>query len=262
MIDLHSHVLPGLDDGARNWKTALAMCRLAAADGVTNLVATPHFHRGLFPTPQVAAVHSALADLRVLCHKALIYDFDVHLGADCHLHAEVVQNVRDGRVPTINGSRYLLLELPEDSLPRRLKELVFSMSMAGVTPIITHPERNNVLAKHPGILYDLLQSGAYAQVTAASLTGLFGSSVRAAAERMVGAGLVQIIASDAHDPEHRPPVLTAGRDAAAALIGDELARKMVEDVPRAVIEDKPIRFPEPVRPERRKKSLRQRVMGR
>ncbi|MFQ5744363.1 MAG: tyrosine-protein phosphatase, partial [Acidobacteriota bacterium] len=225
------------------------------------LVATPHFHRGLFPTPQFGNVHAALMELQALCQKALIYDFKVHLGADCHLHAEIVEHLREGRIPTINNGRYLLLELPDGTLPHRLQELIFDICMVGTAPIITHPERNSVLARHPEILYDLLQSGAYAQVTAASLTGLFGSSVRRAAEQMVGGGLVQMIASDAHDPDHRPPVLSEGRDAATAIVGADLARKMVEDVPRAVIENRHIRFPEPAHPKPLRSSLWRRIWG-
>jgi len=262
MIDLHTHVLPGFDDGARDWDMAVAMCRLAKGDGIDGLVATPHFYRGLFDTPEPCDVNEAVTELRVLCEKALVYDFQVYLGADCHLHAEIVENLKAGRIPTINRSRYLLLELPNDSLPPRLDEVIFEICMAQATPIITHPERNNVLAKSPEILFDLLEGGAYAQVTAASLTGLFGTTVAKSAQEMVANGLVQMIASDSHDPQHRPPLLSRGREVAAAIIGEKLAQRMVSDVPLAVIENRPIKFPEPAHPRPPKKSWIQKVLGR
>ena len=262
MIDLHTHVLPGFDDGAKNWETAVKMCRQASNDGTTGIVATPHFFRGLFPTPEISAVHASVLELQRICANSLIPELQLYLGADCHLHAEVVENVQGGRVPTINGSRYLLLEMPELSLPPRIRDLVFAMKVGGITPIITHPERNEVLSRHPSLLYELVRGGAYAQVTGASLTGLFGSAIKRAAEMMVSKGLVQIIASDAHDPERRPPILSSAVDAAAELIGRDLAEKMVNDVPRAVLEDAPIRFPDPVRPKRSKrKPLWRRLRG-
>jgi protein-tyrosine phosphatase len=237
------------------------MCRQAKADGIEVLVATPHFNRGIFPTPQLATVHSAVTDLRALCEKALIYDFDVGLGADCHVHPEIIENLRSGMIPTLSGSRYLLLELPSDTLPPGLTRLLFDIQMAGTTPIITHPERNRVFSRHPGILRTLIEGGAYAQLTAGSLTGLFGSSVRTTAEQMLECRLVQMIASDAHDPEHRPPVLSEGREAAASIVGDELAWRMVEDVPRAVIENKVIRFPNPTELKPARKSVWRRIVG-
>jgi protein-tyrosine phosphatase len=263
MIDVHSHVLPGLDDGARDWETALKMCRQAEKDGIKGLVATPHFFRGLFPTPNVATVSSAVVDLQKLCEKSLIPELRIYLGADCHLHAEVVENVKADIVPTINGSRYLLLELPNEHLPPGTKQLLFDINIAGITPIITHPERNSVLSRHPSMLYEFVRGGAYAQVTAGSLTGLFGSETQRAAELMVAHHLVQLIASDAHDPERRPAILSAGVAAAAQIIGRDFAEQMAQDVPRAVLQDDPIRFAEPVRPERqKKKAFWQRLTGR
>lgn len=263
MIDIHSHVLPGFDDGPSDWETALKMCRQAEGDGIQGLVATPHFFRGLFPTPNVAAVNAAVIELQEKCKKSLAPNLRIYMGADCHFHAEVIENLEAARVPTLNGSRYLLLELPNEHLPPGTKELLFQISVSGFTPIITHPERNAVMSRHPSLLYELLRGGAYAQVTAGSLTGVFGSKAQRAAELMVDHRLVQLIASDSHDAERRPAVLSTGVDAAAQIIGDDLAQQMVKDVPLAVLRDEPISFPEPVRPRREeKKSFWRRLTGR
>jgi protein-tyrosine phosphatase len=173
----------------------------------------------------------------------------------------LIANIQEGRIPTINGSRYLLLEPPGDNLPPRLDHFIFEICLAGVTPILTHPERNQVFRRRPELLRHLIEGGAYAQVTAASLVGEFGSSVRLAAEEMVGSGLVQIIASDAHDPDTRPPLLSEARRIAATIVGDDLAARMVDDVPLAVIEDRTIDYPEPV-VERSRRSWWKRLTGR
>lgn len=262
MIDVHCHILPGFDDGPEDWPTAIKMCRIAQRDGVNGVVATPHFFRGLFPTPDVRSVSDAVIELQNLCEKALVSGLQIYLGADCHVHPEIIENVKSGVVPTLNGSRYVLLELPDSAVPPGVKDLVFRMNIAGVIPIITHPERNEFLAQHPAMLYELIQGGAYAQVTGASLTGQFGGETRRAAELMVSTGLVQLIASDAHDPEKRQGILSPAAKAAAKLVGGDLADKMVYEVPRAILEDQPIRFPEPIRPtsaKKRGKSLWQRI---
>ena len=246
MIDLHCHVLPGFDDGAVDWLTAVRMCRLAAQDGVRCIVATPHFHRGLFPTPSLEAVENSLEELRNLCKKGLIENLELMIGSDCHLHAELTENLREGLIPTINGGRYFLLEPPSDNIPPHIDHLLFDILLTGMIPIITHPERNRVFVRQPELLHHLVEGGAYAQVTAASLLGGFGSSVRSTAEEMVGLGLVQMIASDAHDPERRPPLLSEARQAATEIVGEDLATRMVEEVPRAVIENRTINYPEPV----------------
>jgi protein-tyrosine phosphatase len=246
MIDVHCHVLPGFDDGAVDWPMAVEMCRMAKQDGIDCVVATPHFHRGLFSTPSVEAVEESLEGLRSLCNERQIENLELVIGSDCHLHAELTMNLREDLIPTINGGRYFLLEPPSDNLPPHMDHLLFDILLAGVTPIITHPERNRVFRRQPELLHHLLEGGAYAQVTAASLVGGFGSSVRQAAEEMVGLGLVQMIATDAHDPERRPPLLSEARRVAAEIVGDDLATRMVEDVPRAVVENRPIEYPEPI----------------
>lgn len=261
MIDIHLHVLPGFDDGPDDWPTAVEMCRLAAKQGIREVVATPHFFRGIFPTPAVDDVREAAAELERLCKRSLVDDFRVHVGGDCHLHAEVLDSVAAGQAPTLNNSRYLLLELPDNSIPKRIRDVLFEMIVAGVTPIITHPERNEVLSRHPSLLYEIIRGGAYAQVTAQSFAGFFGERARRAAELMVTHNLVQIIASDGHDPERRPPLLAEAVGRVAELVGRDLADKMVNDVPRAVLDDKPIRFPEPTQPRREKRPLWQRVLG-
>lgn len=250
MIDLQTHVLPGLRDGASSWRETMRMCRLAAQDGIQRLVAAPEFfRRGRIDDP--VALREAVAELRRRCRTGGTGNLEILLGASCLFHDGIVSEVEHGTVLTVNDSRYFLLVLPTE-LPSDLDQLVFDLCMAGTVPIICGPEKNRTLAENPGLLYGMLRSGAYAHVTAASLTGYFGAETRRAAREMVRCRLVQAIASDARDAGDRPPVLSEARKVAAALLGPELADRMVNDVPASILADEPIRFPEPMQPKRRR----------
>lgn len=250
MIDLHTHVLPAAGDGASTWKEAEIMCRLAARDGIRRLAATPEFFRGDRES-DTSALKKDVGVLRRRLKTAGTGRLEILFGASCMFHDEIVSKVSDGRVPTLGESRYFLLDLPVE-LPSDLEDQIFEICLAGAVPIICGPERNPTLAEKPGVLHGLLRSGAYAHVTAGSLTGAFGSKTERAAEEMVRCRLVQMIASDARDADDRPPVLSGARKAAADLLGAELADQMVNDVPAAVLADEPIPFPEPISPKGRR----------
>lgn len=243
MIDIHSHILPALDDGATDMDQAVEICRVAWEDGTDTIVGTPHFYREIFATPEVQHCERLRAQLESRCRQEIDPRFRVLLGSDCHLHPEIVANVGAGRVPTINGSRYLLVELSDGPPPPGLQELFFSLRLAGIRPILTHPERHRDMSQNMELLTRLVEQGALAQVTAASLVGLLGDEIERAAREMVERHLVQIIASDAHHPVDRAPGLTAARDVAAELIGEGLADAMVNEVPAAIVENRTVDFP-------------------
>lgn len=249
MVDLYSHILPGFDDNSIDWEKAVEMCRVAAADGVDRVVASPSFFHPDFPTPPERTVSSALVGLRART-SAFAGDFEILLGPKCYKHDEIVERLRDQTLLTINETRYFLLELPDDIRPQDLDELVFDLCVIGKIPIIVHPERHGLLSNQPEVLYELVQTGAYALVTAASLTGHFGLATRNVAREMVKCRLVQIIASGARDLDQQPPVLSEAAEKADKILGSDLGHRMVEDVPRSVIEDRPIEFESPVRPSR------------
>jgi len=248
MIDLHAHVLPLRGDGPASWGESLQMCRLAAADGIRRLVATPEF-TGRDGDGPLEAPHRAVDQLRRRCKTGGTGKLEILFGASCVLHDGLVSKLEGGRLPMLAGSRYFLLVLPS-KLPADLEQRIFDMCMADVVPIISGPESNPKVAENPEILHALLRSGAYAHVTAASLTGAFGPKTRRVARELVRCRLVQMIASDARDATHRPPVLSRARRAAAALLDADLADRMVNDVPAAVLADEPVRFPHPLLPKR------------
>lgn len=230
MIDLHAHVLPGLDHGPADWDEALEMCRVAVDDGITTLAATPHVSE-VFPN-SAQRILDAVGELRRRLREARI-DLDVVAGGDYHIQPDLAPE----NVVTLGGNgRYFLLEFPYQVVPPRADAFVRALIERGLVPIVTHPERTASLQREWRRLGPLVEAGALVQITAGSLLGHFGRPAEAVAERFLKQGWVHVIASDAHWARERVPRLAGGRDAAARIVGAEAARALVDANPRAVLE--------------------------
>ncbi|PYQ63938.1 MAG: hypothetical protein DMF53_08850 [Acidobacteria bacterium] len=239
MIDLHCHVLPGVDDGARSLEEAAAMCRLAARDGCEAMVATPHQRRGEWWN----ADREGLAALAGELQDAVGPGFRVYLGGEVHVDPELlaeVEKLPGGGVLPLAGSRYLLLELDSLGTPRGTIHLVHELVVAGWRPILAHPEFIPWLAPDPDLVARLVALGATTQVTAMSVTGDFGRRPQAHTWALLDAGLVHFLASDSHDTRRRPPGLRRAHDLIAERWGGETARRLAADNPRAVMENRPL----------------------
>ena len=244
MIDLHCHMLPGIDDGAPDLAVALAMARCAAADGITHVACTPHIYPGLYENTRDGILAAIAAFREVLTEEGI--DLTLVEGADTHLTPDLIHGIRSGRIPTLNGTRYLLFEPPHHVAPPRLEEMVFNLLVAGIVPVLTHPERLSWIDTHYSIFERLVDGGALMQVTAGSLTGRFGPRCKYWAERMLDEGLVHILATDAHHIDKRPPLLGEARDAAARRVGEEESIHLVVTRPQAILDDRPpSELPEP-----------------
>jgi protein-tyrosine phosphatase len=238
VIDLHCHMLPGIDDGAADLATSLAMARVAVDDGIEVTACTPHIYPGLYENT-ASGIAAAVESFRTAIGDADI-PLELTYGADIQLVPELLAGLRRGTHPTLHRSRYFLFEPPHHTVPVGFAEAVFDTVAAGYTPIVTHPERLTWLDDaHYAWFVDAVAEGAWIQLTAGALTGDFGRRARYWGERFLDDGLVHILATDSHDPEHRPPILSAGRDAAAQWLGAEEARRLVDDRPRAVLADVP-----------------------
>ncbi len=237
MIDLHCHMLPGIDDGAPNLEVALAMARAAVKDGIKTTACTPHIYPGLYENSQ-SLIAKAIADfeLELIRHNIPL---NLTIGADTHLVPDLLLGIQQGRIPTLAHSRFLLLEPPHHVAPPRFEESVFQLLAAGIVPVITHPERLTWIETHYSKMASLVNAGAWMQITSGSLTGRFGRRPKYWAERMVDERLVHILATDSHHIDKRPPFLAEGRDAAAQRCGEAEARNMVEVRPRAILDDLP-----------------------
>lgn len=238
MIDLHCHLLPGIDDGAKDLDIALRMARMAADDGIQVLACTPHIYPGMFEN-DTAGILRAIEQLQGQIDEAGIA-LKLTIGADAHVTPELLSRLRAGTVPTLgNGTRYFLLEPPHHVAPPRFDEFVFNLLAARYVPVITHPERLSWIDTHYALFADLVRQGAWMQVTSGSLTGRFGPGAKAWGERMLDDGLVHILATDAHSARGRPPLLEEGRLAAAEIVGDEESFHLVSTRPAGILADSP-----------------------
>ena len=237
MIDLHCHLLPGIDDGAPDEGASLEMARIAFADGIRTTACTPHIYPGVFEN-DMAGIAARIAELQAKLDTEGI-GLKLIIGADAHLTPELLGRLKARTAPTLAGGRYFLLEPPHHVAPPRFEESVFAFIGAGYVPVITHPERLTWVERHYAVFESLVRSGAWMQVTAGSLTGRFGDAAQYVGEKMLDDGLVHLLATDAHSTRHRAPLLGEGRDAAEKWVGAEEARRLVVDRPQAILDNVP-----------------------
>ncbi|PSL15778.1 protein-tyrosine phosphatase [Marinobacterium halophilum] len=232
MIDLHNHLLPGIDDGAEDVATSVELARMAVADGISHLVCTPHIHHGRYDnTP--ATIDPALAVFRAALVEAGVA-LQVSSAAEVRFGLELMEGIARGVIPFLGeweGQKVLLLEFPHSEVPFGAEKLTQWMIQRGILPMIAHPERNKGIMKSPAKLKPFLQQGCLLQVTAASVTGGFGETARALASELLTEGKVTVLASDAHNSTHRPPLLRESVHAAAQLLGERRAAELVTTHP-------------------------------
>lgn len=248
MIDLHAHILPGLDDGAGDLEETLDMCRIARDDGITTIVATPHSGNGYENDRLV--VLSAVQQLRA-CLMELNIPLEILPGADIYLRHDLIDLLRDGMVMTMNdNSRYVLVEFPHHIMPPNYIDWLFEMKLKGITPIFTHPERNTAIQKNINHVRQWVDRGGLVQVTAMSLTGDFGPEAARCARQLIRNRLVHAIASDAHSKSRRPPVLSGAVRAAKRMVDADYVEKLVNQFPAAIIAGQTFTAPEAVAEEK------------
>ena len=255
MIDIHTHILPETDDGARDLEESLGMARVAVEDGIASIVATPHAGPGNTVTKgciteKVAALQKALDESGI--------PVKLYAGAEVYIDLDLARMIAEERAFTINGGRYLLLELPFQQYPLYTEQVIFELQIRGINVIIAHPERNTAIQDDPNRVADLVHHGVLMQITSSSLLGDFGARVQKVAETMLQRGFGHIISSDAHSLYFRPPTLSQAVDHAAKFVGRIEAEAMVTKTPQAILANRVISVAEPVgdrsrliRPDRR-----------
>ena len=244
MIDIHTHILSGLDDGARDLDESLKMCHLSYRDGIKTVVATPHTLNGVYQNDR-STILQKVQELNEALHSAL--SLSILPGADVHFCSDLVHRFEQGEIETVNDKgRYMMIEFPSQGVPSRAEEVLFQLLAKRIIPIITHPERNVEFLQRPHRYYGMIRMGCLGQVTAMSLTGEFGSLVKRVAERLLRNRLIHIIASDAHSSNGRPPILSRGLNVAATIVGKEEARRMVTEYPQSILEGRRPDIPEPI----------------
>jgi protein-tyrosine phosphatase len=234
MIDIHCHILSGLDDGPESIETSWAMAEAAVEDGVTHIIATPHANSTYSFVPEL--IQRKRAEMQARFEGRLTFA----TGCDFHLSFENLEDVRENSSRfTLNQKNYLLVEFADFSIPASLDQALHNLQLDGLQPIVTHPERNPLIRSQPERLFRWIQQGCLVQVTAGSLSGRFGKLAQETSQRWLAAGAVHFIASDAHNMSSRPLRLKETFEWVSQMHGEEAARALMIENPRAAFEGTP-----------------------
>ena len=235
--DLHCHLLPGIDDGAKDLEQSLAMAKLAVADGIRTVVATPHHLNGVYSNP-AQEVLSAVAELR----EALLAEgipLKILPGTELHLVPEAPEELNAGRALTVaNQKKAVLVELPVHTVPLGSIHILEQLLAQGLQPIVAHPERNSQLREHPEMLEEWIEMGCLGQITAQSCTGQFGPQIQESAKAMIEFGYIHVVASDAHRDRRRIPRISEAQVQIERWTNATLARLICIEFPHQIIDGK------------------------
>ncbi len=233
MIDTHLHILPGVDDGPGTIQESLTLAQALVQEGIHSAIATPHYNDE-FPQRSAAEIRERVYHLQQELDRQGI---PLHLfaGHEALIKAGLLEDIQVGRLATLNGSSYLLLELWTSTWLPETERVIFELRAHGIIPMIAHPERCRVIQQDPRRLAALLEQGALAQLTASSLAGMQGNTTRRCAETLLKQGLIYCIASDAHGLHRRPPGVIRGLGRAVELVGQGRVYQLIEAQPAAIL---------------------------
>lgn len=237
MIDLHCHLLPAIDDGAKDLDEALAMARMAYENGIQTALMTPHIFVGRYDN-DINTIHSAFTAFQQALQAHNI-PLKIGMAAEVRMGTEIIWMIEQNLIPflgTYNDYRILLLELPYNAIPPGSDKMVNWLLNQKIRPLIAHPERNEEVVRRLDKIYPFIDQGCLLQITSRSLTGHFGQKAQQRAQQLLEKGWVDVIATDAHDQNYRPPDLESGRMAAAEIVGEVEAWELVHDTPARLID--------------------------
>jgi protein-tyrosine phosphatase len=240
MIDTHLHILPGVDDGPETMQESLALAQILTQEGIHAAVATPHYNDE-FPQRSAAEIRERVYDVQQELDRHSV-PLRLFAGHEALIKPGLVEDIQSGHLATLNGSRYLLLELWNQSWQPVTERIIFELQAYGITPMLAHTERYRVFQEQPKRLAPLLRQGVLIQITASSLVGMHGRKAQRAAEALLRQELVYCIASDAHALHRRPPAIVQGVHRAVQLIGQVRTQQLIEGRPMTIINDVPCRL--------------------
>jgi protein-tyrosine phosphatase len=202
MIDIHCHILPGIDDGSKSDTMSIEMAKKAIEEGITHIVATPHHNNGRYLNEKTSIMQAVDELNNLLKHEQL--PLTILAGQEPRIYGDLVQDYESDKVLTLNNmGKYILIEFPSNHVPKYAKQLLFDIQLQNLIPIIVHPERNQEIMEKPDLLYQFVQDGALTQVTASSITGNFGKKIKRFSLELLDFNLTHVVASDAHNTTGR-----------------------------------------------------------
>jgi protein-tyrosine phosphatase len=240
MIDTHLHILPGVDDGPESMQESLALAQVLTQEGIHMAVATPHYNDE-FPQRSAAEIRERVHDVQQELDRHGV-PLRLFAGHEALIKPGLVEDIRAGHLATLNGGRYLLLELWDQSWQPATERVIFELLASGITPMLAHIERYRVFQAQPKHLASLLRQGVLTQITASSLVGMQGRTAQRAAEALLRQGMVHCIASDAHALHRRPPAIVQSVRRAVQLVGQVRTQQLIEGCPMTIINDVPCRL--------------------
>ncbi|WML58617.1 CpsB/CapC family capsule biosynthesis tyrosine phosphatase [Neobacillus sp. PS2-9] len=220
MVDIHSHILPGVDDGARDLSESIEMAKVAVNQGIHTIVATPHHMNNRYENDKESILAKVEELNRVLLDEKI--NLKVLPGQEVRIHGELVEGYSAGEILPVNHTQYVLVEFSSSHVPRYTETMFYDLQNKGLIPVIVHPERNQEIIENPEILYNLIQKGALSQVTASSVCGDFGKKIKNFSHQLIEANLTHFIASDAHDTFSRPFKMREAFDLIETKYGNDM----------------------------------------
>lgn len=245
MIDIHSHILPGIDDGAKSSSETLDLLKKAEKEGISSIIATPH-HNPEFK-PSIETITSLVNKTNTIAQNNNL-DINVLVGQEIRLYENLVSDLENNNLLTLNQSKYILIEFPSNHVPDYAQDVCNQLQMSKYQPIIVHPERNTDIIKNPNILYDLVQHGALAQITAGSIIGKFGTKAKKTAFKLIEHELIHFIASDTHHLKTKDFHMKAATKKLSKIYGQYYTQYLIDNA-KKLVNNETIQpgYPQPIR---------------
>ncbi|MFD1064415.1 tyrosine-protein phosphatase [Oceanobacillus locisalsi] len=249
MIDIHTHILPGIDDGAKNEEDSIAMAKQAVEQGIHTVIATPHHYNGAYFNDKSSILRNVSILNELFQNEGI--PLEVLPGQETRIYGELLDGLDNDDMLPLNETKFLFIEFPSSSVPQYAKQMLFDIQMKEITPIIVHPERNLELLENPQLLYDFVKNGALTQVTAASLIGKFGKDIKKYAEQLIECNQTHFIASDAHNIKSRRFVMDEAFEAVKKKYGTDFVYLFQENS-QLLVNNKNVNRMKPSLPKKKK----------
>lgn len=251
MIDIHSHILPGVDDGAQGIEESIKMAKLYIENGINKVIVTPHYIEGAGST-NFAENKVVLEKLKKVFKEEGL-DLELYIGNEIYVTPDTLNHVMEKRAATLNETRYVLIELPMYDIPRYMENIIYELCLKGYVPIIAHPERNIRIQENPNILYGFIIGGALAQINLPSLEGRYGEASKETGELLLRHNMIHFIGTDAHSPRVRSPRIGKSLSIVKDIVDEEVFKEITYSNGQAVLEDKLLLVREPIEYDEEKK---------